>query len=96
MTVTGLGRPGAGLTDTWSTATGRPLFFFTAPKSTGKEYFNFGYVSSRLPEGRDLTRGDLLASLTAASAEMTAMAPCRPFNLDELIVAGGGTRNPTF
>ena len=63
------------------------------PKSTGKEYFNFGYVSSRLPEGRDLSRADLLASLTAASAEMTARA-LRPFQLDELVVAGGGTRNP--
>jgi len=72
-----------------------PYFSLPPPKSTGKEYFNFGYVGRRLPEGRDLTGEDLLASLTVASAEMVAMA-LRPFHLHELVVAGGGTRNPTL
>ncbi|MGD0809611.1 MAG: anhydro-N-acetylmuramic acid kinase [Acidimicrobiales bacterium] len=72
-----------------------PYFSLPPPKSTGKEYFNFGYVSSRLPEGREITPEDLLASLTVASAEMVAMA-LRPYDLDDLVVAGGGTRNPTL
>ena len=72
-----------------------PYFSLPPPKSTGKEYFNFGYVGRRLPEGRDLTGEDLLASLTVASAEMVAMA-LRPFHLHELVVAGGGTRNPVL
>jgi anhydro-N-acetylmuramic acid kinase len=38
---------------------------------------------------------DLLASLTAATAEMVAAA-LRPFRLGELLVAGGGTRNHTL
>ncbi len=72
-----------------------PYFSLPPPKSTGKEYFNFAYVSSRMPERRDISGEDLLASLTVASAEMVAMA-LRPFHLDELVVAGGGTRNPTL
>jgi anhydro-N-acetylmuramic acid kinase len=72
-----------------------PYFSLPPPKSTGKEYFNFGYVSSRLPEGRDITGEDLLASLTVASAEMVAMS-LRPFHLNDLVVAGGGTRNATL
>jgi anhydro-N-acetylmuramic acid kinase len=72
-----------------------PYFSLPPPKSTGKEYFNFAYVSSRMHERRDISGPDLLASLTVASAEMVAMA-LRPFHLDELVVAGGGTRNPTL
>lgn len=72
-----------------------PYFSLPPPKSTGKEYFNFDYLSRRLPEGRDLNHEDLLASLTVASAEIVAMA-LRPFRLHELVVAGGGTRNPTL
>jgi anhydro-N-acetylmuramic acid kinase len=72
-----------------------PYFSLPPPKSTGKEYFNFGYVRNRLPEGRDINAADLVASLTAASAEMVAMA-LRPFHLSELVVAGGGTRNPVL
>ncbi len=72
-----------------------PYFSLPPPKSTGKEYFNFGYVSSRLPERRDIAVPDLLASLTVASAEMVARA-LRPFQLHELVVAGGGTRNPVL
>jgi anhydro-N-acetylmuramic acid kinase len=72
-----------------------PYFSLPPPKSTGKEHFNFGYVSSRLPERRDIAAEDLLASLTAASAEMVAVA-LRPFGLNDLVVAGGGTRNPTL
>ncbi len=71
-----------------------PYFSLPPPKSTGKEYFNLGYVTSRLDDrdGPDLHVDDLLASLTVATAEMVASA-LRPFDLGELLVAGGGTRN---
>jgi anhydro-N-acetylmuramic acid kinase len=85
------GRPDAALVES---LLDDPYFSLPAPKSTGKEYFNLGYVTRRL-EGREIVAEDLLASLTVATAEMVAAA-VRPFQLRELIVAGGGTRNLTF
>ena len=86
-----------------------PYFSLSPPKSTGKEYFNLGYVTSRLDLGRldggrlDLGRldgksvvpDDLVASITVATAEMVASA-LRGFDVGDLLVAGGGTRNATF
>jgi len=71
-----------------------PYFLLSPPKSTGKEYFNLGYVTSRL-QGDKLAAEDLLATLTAASAEMIA-ADLRRLDLADLVVAGGGTRNQTL
>ena len=68
-----------------------PYFALAPPKSTGKEYFNLGYVRRRL-EGPSLPAEDVLASLTAATAEMIALA-LRSFEVNDLFVAGGGTRN---
>ena len=71
-----------------------PYFALPAPKSTGKEYFNLGYVTERLA-GREIRPEDLLASLTVTTAESVATA-IRPYRVSELIVAGGGTRNLTL
>jgi anhydro-N-acetylmuramic acid kinase len=71
-----------------------PYFALPPPKSTGKEYFNLGYLTQRL-EGQEISAEDLLASLTVATAE-TVAAALRPFHPAELIVAGGGTRNLTL
>jgi anhydro-N-acetylmuramic acid kinase len=71
-----------------------PYYSLPVPKSTGKEYFNLGYLTSRLGES-DMALADLLASVTAATAEIVAAA-IRPFAVAELIVAGGGTRNHTL
>ncbi len=71
-----------------------PYFALPPPKSTGKEYFNLGYVTRRL-EGGGTSAADLLASLTVATAESVAAA-LRPYEPGELIVAGGGTRNLTL
>jgi anhydro-N-acetylmuramic acid kinase len=71
-----------------------PYFALPPPKSTGKEYFNLEYVKKHL-EGADLSAEDLLASVTAATAETVAMA-VRRFDCHELIVSGGGTRNLTL
>ena len=71
-----------------------PYFALTPPKSTGKEYFNLDYVRRRL-DGVELSPEDLLASVTVATAEMVASS-LRSFEVNELLVAGGGTRNPTL
>jgi anhydro-N-acetylmuramic acid kinase len=71
-----------------------PYFSQAPPKSTGKEYFNLGYVTSRL-KGGGLPLDDLLASVTVATAEMVASA-LRVYDLGDLLVAGGGTRNATL
>jgi len=71
-----------------------PYFSLQPPKSTGKELFNLGYLISRLDD-RQLSTEDLVATVTAASAEITA-AGLRPFDLTRLYAAGGGTRNPSF
>ena len=71
-----------------------PYFALAPPKSTGKELFNLDYLERRV--GRDeLSPADLLASVTAASAESVA-ASLRPLGLAELVVAGGGVRNVTL
>ncbi|HTT91410.1 MAG TPA: anhydro-N-acetylmuramic acid kinase [Acidimicrobiales bacterium] len=81
-----------------------PYFALPPPKSTGKEYFNLDYVKGRLrgsgpagqaPSDAKLSDADLLASITAATAEMVAQA-VRRFDVRELLVAGGGTRNLTL
>jgi len=71
-----------------------PYFALAPPKSTGKELFNLDYLIRRLGPDK-LSPGDLLASVTAASAECVA-ASLRPLGLSELFVAGGGVRNRTF
>ena len=68
-----------------------PYFALPPPKSTGKEYFNLGYIRSRMDDASPPAQ-DVLASLTAASAEMIAMA-LRNFDVNSLLVSGGGTRN---
>lgn len=69
-----------------------PYFSLPPPKSTGKEIFNLGYVTSRLGE-RSLPGEDIVASVTAAAAKGIADA-LRPFELANLFVSGGGARNP--
>jgi anhydro-N-acetylmuramic acid kinase len=69
-----------------------PFYRLPPPKSTGKEHFNLGYLMDRL-QGEQVGAEDLLASLTVAAAEAVARA-LRPFDLRDLLVAGGGTRNP--
>lgn len=71
-----------------------PYFALSPPKSTGKELFNLSYLTRRLGSDK-LSTGDLLASVTAASAESVAVS-LRPLRLSELLVAGGGVRNKTF
>jgi anhydro-N-acetylmuramic acid kinase len=68
------------------------------PKSTGKELFTASYVRERLGDGAPAgapAGDDLLATLTELTARLVADT-ADAYGLDELVVAGGGVRNPTL
>ena len=65
-----------------------------APKSTGKELFHRDYVRDRLGD-RAPDGDDLLATLTELTARLVADA-CAAHRLQELVVSGGGVRNPAL
>jgi len=77
-----------------------PFFVAQPPKSTGRELFGAQFadaVSDRAKERR-LSSADIVATLTAFTAHSIAdqyrrFLPGRP---DEVIVGGGGSRNPVL
>jgi anhydro-N-acetylmuramic acid kinase len=77
-----------------------PYFAWEPPKSTGRELFGVAFARERLVEAfsRGLSGDDALATLTALTAESLAEAYRRFLlprgRIDEVIVAGGGTKNP--
>ena len=71
-----------------------PYYAEAPPKSTGKELFHLAYVQERVGN-RQIARDDLLATLTALSAE-TIANDLRRLGVAEVVAAGGGTRNPTL
>ncbi|TDD82491.1 anhydro-N-acetylmuramic acid kinase [Saccharopolyspora karakumensis] len=67
-----------------------------APKSTGKEHFNSGYLARALDElGEPVSDADLLATLTQLTARTIADA-CRAEGAGRVVVAGGGVHNPVL
>nr|WP_285630268.1 anhydro-N-acetylmuramic acid kinase [Actinoallomurus iriomotensis] len=71
-----------------------PYYRAAPPKSTGKELFHADYVRDAVGE-LEIGTDDLLATLTELTARLVADA-CRTHDLTELVVAGGGVRNPTL
>ncbi|MFZ0214679.1 MAG: anhydro-N-acetylmuramic acid kinase [Candidatus Dormiibacterota bacterium] len=71
-----------------------PYYRLPPPKSTGKELFHAGYLRQVLERAQPRTE-DLLATLTELSARLVADA-CATHHLQELVVAGGGVRNPVL
>lgn len=69
-----------------------PYYRLPPPKSTGKELFHAGYLST-VADG--VTGDELVATLTELTAVLVSEA-CRQYRLEELIVAGGGVRNPVL
>ncbi|WP_049903297.1 anhydro-N-acetylmuramic acid kinase [Halococcus agarilyticus] len=70
------------------------------PKTTGREYFDTKYIDRFLKEGRNRNRSDvdLVASATALTARSIADAYerfCDPYP-DEVLVSGGGAKNPVL
>jgi anhydro-N-acetylmuramic acid kinase len=78
-----------------------PYFDAPPPKSTGRELFGRGFVADlvqRAPGGQPAW-ADLVATLTALTARSIAAALRRwvlPDGADEVVVTGGGARNPTL
>lgn len=70
------------------------------PKSTGRETFGAAFVEELLRLASGLPADDIVATATALTARSIARA-YRDFvepvtRLDEVVVAGGGARNPTL
>jgi anhydro-N-acetylmuramic acid kinase len=71
-----------------------PYYRLSPPKSTGKELFHLEYLQARLGT-REIATDDLLATLTALTAEVVGIELNR-FGVTEVVASGGGTRNPTL
>jgi anhydro-N-acetylmuramic acid kinase len=74
-----------------------PYYRLAAPKSTGKELFHARYVADMVASfgGAPIGLDDLVATLSELTAQLVAEAT-KTYGLDELVVAGGGVRNPTL
>jgi anhydro-N-acetylmuramic acid kinase len=72
-----------------------PYYRLPAPKSTGRELFDGGYVARVTAELPPVTDADLMATLTELTAVTVADA-CRAHRLSEVVVSGGGVRNPAL
>lgn len=72
-----------------------PYYALAPPKSTGRERFNRAYLHDALHDRPRVADADLLATLTALTAETVACA-CRDHDVAEVVAAGGGTANPTL
>lgn len=77
-----------------------PYFRTAPPKTTGREHFGVQFAHCIMDQARELPFEDLVATATALTAESIARAyrdfilPLGP--IDQVIVGGGGNRNPTL
>jgi anhydro-N-acetylmuramic acid kinase len=72
-----------------------PYYRRAAPKSTGKEHFHLPYLLDALAAEPVPDRNDVLATLTRLTAVTVADA-CRAHGVTELVISGGGARNPVM
>lgn len=75
-----------------------PYFELQPPKTTGRERFGLQYARRLAERFADVPPDDLIATATAFTAESIAHA-YRSYigqRIDEVIVAGGGGKNPTL
>ncbi|MGK5532249.1 anhydro-N-acetylmuramic acid kinase [Streptomyces sp. URMC 129] len=71
-----------------------PYYRLPPPKTTGKELFHAAYLRERVAPGEP-PADDLVATVTELTAELVARA-CRAHRIGELVVSGGGVRNPVL
>ena len=69
-----------------------PYYALEPPKSTGKEHFNLDYLMEALCEHPRLADDDVLATVTELTGR-TVGDVCSRYEVAELIVSGGGSRN---
>ncbi|MGW3493466.1 anhydro-N-acetylmuramic acid kinase [Streptomyces sp. NPDC001020] len=72
-----------------------PYYRRPAPKTTGKELFHLAYLKDALAAQPVPEPDDVLATLTRLTAVTVADA-CRAHGVTELVVSGGGARNPVL
>ncbi len=72
-----------------------PYYALPAPKSTGRELFHAGYLDTVIDGLPEVAGTDLLATLTELTA-VTVAAATAPYDVVEVVVSGGGTRNPAL
>jgi anhydro-N-acetylmuramic acid kinase len=77
-----------------------PYYAQRPPKTTGRELFTQQLAADYIQQGRvyDLSDTDIIATLTALTAQTIAHALDTHVNqpVDDLIVGGGGSRNPVL
>mgnify|MGYP002783221094 FL=1 len=71
-----------------------PWFALTAPKSTGREYFNYGWLEKHLARITHLRGQDVQATLTELTAVTISEQVLLSGGCERLLVCGGGARNP--
>lgn len=72
-----------------------PFYALPVPKTTGKELFNAAYLQAALARFSGLRTEDIVATVTALTAE-TVAAEVRRHGIGTLVVSGGGWANPTL
>jgi anhydro-N-acetylmuramic acid kinase len=78
-----------------ATLLAEPYYTAPPPKSTGKEHFHLGHLTSALDEVGHVAGDDLLATLVELTATTVADA-CRANGVTRVVASGGGVRNPTL
>lgn len=71
-----------------------PWFARPAPKSTGREYFNYGWLERQLAQFPGLSGSDVQATLAELTAVSVAEQVLLSGGCERLLVCGGGGRNP--
>ncbi len=72
-----------------------PFFAETPPRSTGRERFGSPRVADWLDRHGDLSASDAIATLTEVTARSIAESYAFiPHGVDEVLLCGGGARNP--
>jgi anhydro-N-acetylmuramic acid kinase len=71
-----------------------PYFAMPAPKSTGREYFNYGWLERQLSAFPGLAGEDVQATLTELTAVTISEQVLLSGGCERLMVCGGGSRNP--
>lgn len=71
-----------------------PWFSLPAPKSTGREYFNYGWIERQVAAFPGISPRDVQATLTELTAVTISEQVLLSGGCERLMVCGGGSRNP--